>query len=104
MLRPHSGGQMIRVALRTLLEERGMSQRELARRTDSHPEVISRFAREATNGVSYDVLDRICSALDCTPGDLLKYVPEQFHLFDGGRVGAAVPTSPHQQTNGGKER
>ncbi len=64
---------MIRVLLRSYLEERGISLRELARRTDTHPDVLSRFAREATSGVSYELLDRVCAALGCQPGDLLRY-------------------------------
>lgn len=64
-----------------------MSQRELARRTDRHPDVISRFAREATGKVSYELLADICGALGCEIGDLLEYVPdpdEQIGLFAEG--------------------
>lgn len=62
-----------------------MSQRELARRTDKHPDVISRFAREDTSAVSYNLLECICSALECDVSDLLEYVPdpdEQIALFE----------------------
>lgn len=72
---------MIRVTLVDLLRERGISQRELARRTDTHPDVVSRFARQATTGVSYELLDRICAALNCQPRDLLGFEPEQISLF-----------------------
>lgn len=72
-----------------------MSQRELARRTDKHPDVISRFAREATGMVSYDLLNCICGALSCSVSDLLEYVPdegEQIGLFDseGGSEGSTT--------------
>lgn len=76
---------MLRVRLNDVLQRRGMSQRELARRTDKHPDVISRFAREATEMVSYDLLDCICGALSCGVADLLEYVPdpgEQIGLFE----------------------
>lgn len=73
---------MIRVTLEHVLAERGISQRELARRTATHPDVISRFARQATGGVSYELLGRICGALNCQPGDLLRYRDEQFTLFN----------------------
>jgi putative transcriptional regulator len=72
---------MIRVTLNELLEQRRMSQRELARRTDTHPDVISRFAREATSGVSYDLLNRICAVMSCSPGDLLQYENDQMTMF-----------------------
>lgn len=62
-----------------------MSQRELARRTDKHPDVISKFAREATGMVSYDLLNCICEALNCDVADVLEHVSdegEQISLFD----------------------
>lgn len=76
---------MIRVRLNDVLGQRQLSQRELARRTKTHPDVISRFARQATSGVSYDLLSRICSDLGCAPGELLEFVrdpPVQMPLFD----------------------
>lgn len=76
---------MIKVGLTRLLRERGLSQRELARRTDKHHDVISRFARGDTQAVSYELLDSICAVLECQIGDLLEYVPdhdEQILLFE----------------------
>lgn len=74
---------MIRVTLTDILDRRQLSLRELARRTGTHPDVLSRFARQATSGVSYDLLDRICMALGCTVGDLLRYetATDQISLF-----------------------
>jgi DNA-binding Xre family transcriptional regulator len=75
-----------------------MSQRELARRTGKHPDVISRFAREDTEAVSYALLACICGALDCGIADLLEYVPnaeEQIGLFDPDD--SAITVTNHQQ-------
>src|SRR5207247_11183200 len=99
---------MIRVHLNEILRRVRLSQRELARRTDTHPDVISRFAREATAAVSYDLLDRICRALDCLPGDLLEFVAdrEQIPLFEepqttaGSGGGGVRPGSPTAVTVG----
>ena len=74
-----------------------MSQRELARRTAKHPDVISRFAREATGMVSYELLDCICGALGCDVADLLEYVPdegEQIGLFDPQNGSQGTTTYP----------
>jgi len=76
---------VIRVRLNDFLRQRGLSQRELARRTETHPDVISRFARQATSAVSYELLSRICSELDCAPGDLLEFAPDpsvQIPIFE----------------------
>ncbi len=57
-----------------------MSQRELARKLGRHHDVISRFARQETSGVSYDLLEEICETLQCQPGDLIKVVPTDEHI------------------------
>lgn len=78
-----------------------MSQRELARRTDKHPEVISKFAREATGMVSYDLLDCICGALNCGVADVLEHVPdeaEQISLFDSEDHSETTTTYTHTRS------
>lgn len=85
---------MIRVALKELLRVRGISQRELARRIGRHPDVVSKFAREATNGVSYELLDLICAELGCEPGMILRCEtddPHQTTLFPAEKG----DTGPH---------
>ncbi len=82
------GGHVIEVCLKDLLDRRGMSQRELARRADRHHDVVSRFARGDTSGISFDLLASLCSVLDCQPGALLRYTPdpeEQIPLFERTR-------------------
>lgn len=77
-----SVGRLIRIRLKELLQERQLSLRELARRTGTHPEVLSRFSRHATSGVSYELLDRICRELRCQPGDILQHAEDdQINLF-----------------------
>jgi len=92
---------MLRVRLNNLLQERGISQRELARRTDKHPDVISRFAREVTGMVSYDLLDCICAALNCDVADVLEHVPDegpQIGLFDSQARSQATTTYTRTRT------
>jgi len=87
---------VLRVRLNELLRERGISQRELARRVDKHPDVISRFARQATGAVSYELLSCICGALECDVGDLLEHIPQsrqQIPLFES--VEGTVAPSPY---------
>ncbi|MBR1424570.1 helix-turn-helix domain-containing protein [bacterium] len=30
---------------------------------------------DKTNGIEFETLDQLCFALDCTPNDLFRYVP-----------------------------
>lgn len=64
---------MIQVCLKSILAARGLSQRELARRAGRHHDVISRFARNDTSSVSFELLSSVCRVLECQPGDLLRY-------------------------------
>lgn len=73
---------MIQIRLESILNQRSLSQRALARRSDTHPSVISRLARGDTSRVDLVVLNRICTALEVQPGDLLRFVPEQPELFE----------------------
>ena len=76
-----NGHPVIRVRLKDVLDERGMSQRQLARLIGKQRETVSKFARQATGGVSYELLALICEALRCEPGVLLKFEAEQPSLF-----------------------
>jgi putative transcriptional regulator len=73
---------MIRVALAEFLKKRDLSQRELARRIGTHPNVVSRVVREQTGGISYELLNALCRELRCETGDLLVYEDDcQLALF-----------------------
>ena len=93
---------MIRVQLKRLLRQHRMSQRELARRIRRHHDVVSRFARQDTSGVSYELLAEICGVLECQPGDLMRFDPDpelQIPLFHeqqnlGIRGSKGPPASP----------
>lgn len=84
---------MIRVELKGLLERRQISQRELARRIGRHHDVISRFARQDTTAVTYQLLAEICAVLDCQPGDIIRYQPGpevQIPLFESPETRPSV--------------
>ena len=57
-----------------LLEQRkaaGLSQEQLAEIVGMAQADISRIETGKTSAISLDVLDRLCKALRCEPGDLL---------------------------------
>ena len=64
-----------------------MTQRELAEKADVRLPTISAMANGKIGRVPVDVLDRICAVLECQPGDLMEYIPEQNPTyFDMGDV------------------
>jgi putative transcriptional regulator len=63
---------MIQVRLRELLEARGKSRYWLAQETGVQFNTLTRIERaESSNRIELRVLDEICRALECQPGDLL---------------------------------
>lgn len=64
---------MIKFKLKRVLADREMTQRELAEKTGIRPPTISAMAMGTISRVPVDVLDRICAALECQPGDIMEY-------------------------------
>ena len=66
---------MIKCRLKVVLAENEMTQKELHEKTGIRPPTISAMANNTAKHYPTDVLDRICSVLNCDVGDLLVYVP-----------------------------
>ena len=68
---------MIICRLRKILEKRGWSQYKLHKESHvTYPTITSMF-HGRTERYSADVLNKICYALKCRPGDLLKWRPDE---------------------------
>jgi putative transcriptional regulator len=66
----------ITVRLDVMLARRKMRSRELARRIGITEQNLSLLKSGKVKGVRFETLAAICRALDCQPGDLLEYLPE----------------------------
>ncbi len=64
------------VHLDVMLARRKMRSRELAERVGITEQNISLLKSGTVRGVRFDTLEAICAALDCQPGDLLEYRPD----------------------------
>ncbi len=64
---------MITLKLDELLTERNLSAYALAKKVGLHQSVISKIRRNESQALRLDVLDKLCAALGCQPGDLLAY-------------------------------
>lgn len=64
---------MIKVTLDEVLEQRNMTQRELARRIPLTEANLSNLKNGNVKGIRLDTLNRICEILRCQPGDILQY-------------------------------
>ena len=62
--------------LKVLLAVRGMTQRHLAEITGIRPPTISAICNGTIKELPTGVIERICSALSCQPGDIMEYVDD----------------------------
>ena len=65
------------VNLDVMLAKRKVRSRDLAEQVGITEQNISLLKSGKVKGVRFDTLERICAALDCQPGDILEYRPEQ---------------------------
>ncbi len=68
---------MIRCKLSGLLGERRMKLSELSKLTGLAYTGLHRVYHEKTSRVDHRTINQICLVLDCQPGDLLEYVPDE---------------------------
>lgn len=67
---------MIILRLDRMLAERKISSKELAGRVDISQVNMSRIKTGKVSAIRFSTLDAICRALDCQPGDVLEYMPD----------------------------
>ena len=67
----------IRVNVDVILAKRKMSVTELSERVGITMANISILKNGKAKAIRLDTLDKICRALNCQPGDILEYVPEE---------------------------
>ena len=60
-----------------MMARRKMSAGELARRVGITPANLSILKNDKARAIRFTTLEALCRALDCQPGDLLRYVPEE---------------------------
>ena len=65
------------VRLDVMLAKRKMRANALAERIGITPSNLSLLRSGKVRGVRFETLEAICKALDCQPGDLLEYVPDE---------------------------
>ena len=68
---------MIVLRLDRVLADRKMRSKELAEKIGLTEVNLSRIKTGKISAVRFSTLDAICHALDCQPGDILEYVPDE---------------------------
>ncbi|MDQ8734826.1 helix-turn-helix transcriptional regulator [Paenibacillus sp. LHD-38] len=61
----------VRLRLREILAEKGITQRELARLMNVRPNTISHLCSDKVNAAYFDTLEQLCKTLDIQLHDLI---------------------------------
>jgi len=68
--------------LPVLLAERRLRVADLVRMTDISKSTLHRIYNDETTRIEFDTLSKLCNVLEVTPGDILKYVPDEINEGD----------------------
>ena len=68
---------MIIVNLDVMMANRKMSLSQLSEKVDITLANLSVLKNNKAKAVRFSTLEAVCAALDCQPGDILEYVPDQ---------------------------
>lgn len=63
----------IKINLRNILEEKGVTRNQLAKLTSTRFEVVNKWYDGDVERIDADVLARFCYVLDCQVSDIIKY-------------------------------
>lgn len=77
-----------------MMARRKMSLGELAERVDITPANLSILKNGKAKAVRFSTLEAICRELDCQPGDIIEYRPDDAN----GRTETRIP-NPSKFTN-----
>lgn len=68
---------MIRLRVREIAEAKGLNMAQLARKADVDVRTVRRIYREPTSEISTIVLDKLATALDVKPSELIDSSTDQ---------------------------
>lgn len=77
---------MIQPKLSEVLEGKGKSLYWLAQETGVAYSTLHKFNKAQTKGIDFRVLDEICAALSCQPGDILIRISDGAAKRKGARA------------------
>lgn len=66
----------LHIRLGELLEENGLSKNKFSQRAEMQQTQLNKYINDEVALLSVDVLERICSVLDCQISDLLEFKKE----------------------------
>jgi putative transcriptional regulator len=81
--------EMILISINEFLEREGKSAYWLAKETGINHTTLAQIRNNKNKAINLEFLDRICGALNCEPGDVLRRVGDQLAKKAAKKKGAA---------------
>ncbi len=63
---------MIYIEIEKLLKKNNVTKYWLVKEIGSSYQALNDIINHKTTGIKFEMLDKICTALNCTPGDIIK--------------------------------
>jgi len=84
---------MINSNLSEILGRKRIKMSELARKAGINKNTVLSLYHNRSSRIEFEVLNKICNVLECTPSDILQHTPDLDapHLA-AGQFGATIPT------------
>lgn len=70
------------VNIDVMMARRKMSLNELSEKVDITPANLSILKTGKAKAIRFSTLEAVCRVLECQPGDILEYLPEEEPLND----------------------
>ena len=70
---------MIKINLSVIMAKRNISSSELAEKIGITPANLSILKTGKAKAIRFSTLEKICEVLDCQPGDIMVYEPDNKH-------------------------
>lgn len=67
----------IKINVSDMLGRRKMTQKTLSNKANIRPATISALYHETIKRLDIDQLNSLCTVLNCLPGDLFEYIPDE---------------------------
>ncbi len=67
----------IKLHLDEIIKKKGISKTKLAYKAEIQRTQLNNYCNDKIQRVDLAVLSRLCYVLDCTPGDLIEYIPPE---------------------------
>lgn len=65
----------ISIDIKRIMDEKGITRYQLSKSINARFEVVNKWYNGTVERIDSDILARICYILDCTPDDIIKYIP-----------------------------